>query len=62
MPAESNRPELLYAAEIPQDAYAFAVFAADSADLVTLACQRAGLPSDRVTAAVEAPMTDAIPD
>jgi hypothetical protein len=61
MPAESSRPKLLYAVEIPQDAYAFGVFAAQSADLVTRACQQAGLPADRITAAVEAPLSDATP-
>ncbi len=55
MPTESHRPELLYAAEIPQDAYAFGVFAAESSEVVTHACRQAGVPADRVTAAVEAP-------
>jgi hypothetical protein len=62
MPAESSRPELLYAVEIPQDAYAFGLFAAESADLVTRACEQARLPADRITAAVEALLTEAIPD
>jgi hypothetical protein len=56
LPTEHVRPELLYAVEVPQDGYAFGVFSADSADLVTRACQQAGLPADRVTAAVEVPL------
>lgn len=55
MPTELSRPELLYAVEIPQDAYAFGVFVADSPEVVTHACLQAGVPADRVTAAVEAP-------
>lgn len=59
MPAQPRRPELIYALEIPQDAYAFGVFAAESAEHVVWACQNAGLPADRVTAAVEASYIDA---
>lgn len=55
VPSETGRPELLYALEVPEDAYAFAVFAADSPETVVCACRQAGLPADRVTAAVEAP-------
>jgi len=55
MPAETSRPELLYALEVPQDAYAFGVFAAGSPEVVECACRQAGLPADRVSAAVEAP-------
>lgn len=55
MAAECRRLELLYAVEVPGDAYAFGVFAADSADLVARACVHAGLPADRVTAATQAP-------
>lgn len=54
MPAESQRTQLLYAVEIPQDAYAFGLFAAVSSEAVSHACQEAGVPADRVTAAVEA--------
>ncbi|BBX62698.1 hypothetical protein MSAS_18720 [Mycobacterium saskatchewanense] len=54
MPGEPNAPQLLYAVEVPRDAYAFGVFAADSPEVVLHACQQAGLPADRVTAAVEA--------
>jgi ethanolamine utilization microcompartment shell protein EutS len=51
--AQPDAPELLYALQVPQDAYAFGVFAADSAETVAQICQQAGLPADRVTAAVE---------
>jgi hypothetical protein len=53
MPSEPPPPELLVAVEIPQDGYAFGLFAASSADVVNRACQQAGTPADRVTAAVE---------
>jgi hypothetical protein len=55
MPGEANQPELLCAVQVPQDAYTFGLFAADSADLVAEACQQAGLPADRVSPALEAP-------
>jgi hypothetical protein len=51
---EPHRPKLLYAVEVPEDSYAFGVFAAHSADVVAQACRQAGLPADRVSAAVEA--------
>lgn len=54
LPGEVSAPELLVAVEIPQDSYAFGLFAASSADHVARACQHAGLPADRITAAVEA--------
>jgi hypothetical protein len=53
-PAAVQPVELRYALEIPDEAYAFVVFAADSAEAVTELCQGAGLPPDRVCAAVEA--------
>ena len=55
MPAQPDRPELLYALEIPQDAYAFGVFTAESAEAVAQVCMLAGVPADRISAAVEAP-------
>jgi hypothetical protein len=58
MPGGPHPPELLYAVEVPQDCYAFGVFAAESADVVMDACRRAGLPAERVTAASEAPPSD----
>jgi len=54
LPTQPHRPELLYALQVPQDAYAFGVFAADSAETVAQICRHAGLPADRITAAVEA--------
>jgi hypothetical protein len=59
MPAPDHAPTLLYALEVPQDAYAFGVFSADSADEVALVCQQAGLPADRVSEALEAPAAEA---
>jgi hypothetical protein len=59
---EPNRPELLCAVQLPQDAYTFGLFSADSVDVVTEACKQAGVPADRVTAALEAPAdTDGLP-
>ena len=55
MPAAAHPPQLLYALEVPQDAYAFGVFAAESADAVAQVCLLAGVPADRISAAVEAP-------
>jgi hypothetical protein len=55
MPAAAHPPELLYALEVPQDAYAFGVFAAESAEAVAQVCLLAGIPADRISAAVEAP-------
>jgi hypothetical protein len=54
LPSSAQPPALLYALEVPQDGYAFGVFTADSADAVSQICQQAGLPADRVSAAVEA--------
>lgn len=53
LPSAVHPPELLYALAVPQEAYAFGVFSADSADAVAELCQKAGLPADRVSAAVE---------
>lgn len=53
--SEADPPQLLYAVAVPQDAYMFGVFAANSAELVVLACLRAGLPADRVSAATQVP-------
>ena len=54
LPSSAQPPTLLYALEVPQDAYAFGVFTADSADVVSQVCEQAGLPADRVSAAVAA--------
>jgi hypothetical protein len=58
LPAGPNKPRLVYALEVSEDSYAFAVFAAESASVVCQACEDAGLPADRVTAALEAPLPD----
>jgi hypothetical protein len=60
MPQADVLPKLLYAIEIPAEGYAFGVFAADSESAVTQACEQAGLPAERVTAAVEADLRDDI--
>jgi hypothetical protein len=44
--------QLLMALAVPIDEVVFGVFAADSADMVAQACQRAGIPAERLTAAV----------
>lgn len=42
--------EVQYVLTVPDDDYAFAVVAASSPELVARACQRAGLPADRISA------------
>jgi hypothetical protein len=37
---------------VPSDEVIFGVFTADSPDLVTVTCQRAGIPAQRLTAVV----------
>jgi hypothetical protein len=39
---------------VPTDETLFGVFAADSAPIVAQACQRAGMPAQRLTGAVDA--------
>jgi hypothetical protein len=53
LPGAAHPAELLYALAVPQDAYAFGVFTADSADAVALVCEQIGHPADRVSAAVD---------
>jgi hypothetical protein len=48
--------QLLMALAVPIDEVVFGVFAAGSADMVAQACQRAGIPAQRLTAAVHADM------
>jgi hypothetical protein len=48
--------QLLMAFAVPIDEVVFGVFAAGSADMVAQACQRAGIPAQRLTAAVRAGM------
>ncbi|BBZ70251.1 hypothetical protein [Mycobacterium paraseoulense] len=43
---------LLMAMAVPDDDYAFGVFAAESADAVAQLCDDAGAPAERVSAAV----------
>jgi hypothetical protein len=45
---------LLTILAVPTDEVLFGVFTADSADLVAETCQRAGLPAQRLTPAVDA--------
>ncbi|OBI81786.1 hypothetical protein [Mycobacterium sp. 1245805.9] len=49
--ARGARIRLLAALAIPDDDYAFGVFAAESADTVTQLCADAGAPPDRVSPA-----------
>jgi hypothetical protein len=48
--------QLLIALAVPIDEVVFGVFAAGSADMVAQACQRAGIPAQRLTAAVRGGM------
>jgi hypothetical protein len=48
---EGSPVRLLTMLALPTDQVVFGVFAADSADVVAQACQRAGIPADRLTAA-----------
>jgi hypothetical protein len=48
---------LLTILAVPSDEVLFGVFTADSADLVAETCQRAGLPAQRLTPAVDAHLT-----
>ncbi|OBG24669.1 hypothetical protein A5764_09570 [Mycobacterium sp. 852002-51057_SCH5723018] len=43
---------LLIAFAVPADDYAFGVFAAESAELVTQLCDDAGAPAERISSAV----------
>lgn len=46
--------QLLMTLAVPADEVMFSVFAAESAQTVFQACQRAGFPAERLTAAGEA--------
>jgi hypothetical protein len=46
--------ELLTMLAVPTDEVVFGVFAAGTADLVAQTCQKAGVPAQRLTAAVDA--------
>lgn len=52
--AEGSSVRLLMALTAHSDQVLYSVFAASSADAVKLACERAGLPAERVTSGIEA--------
>jgi len=52
--------QLLMALDIPDDEYVFGVFAAESPDVVAEACARAGMPAERISAAIDAGIAPAI--
>lgn len=54
MSAEGSLVQLLMTFAVPADEVVFSVFAAESAQTVFQACQRAGFPAERLTAAGEA--------
>jgi hypothetical protein len=54
MCAEGVAVQLLMTLAVPKDEVMFCVFAADSAQTVEQACQRAGFPAERLTAAADA--------
>jgi hypothetical protein len=51
---EGSPVRLLMTLAVPADEVVFGIFAAGSADSVSEACQRAGLPVERLTDAVDA--------
>jgi hypothetical protein len=52
--SDGTSAAVLMILSVPTDDVIFCVFAATSRELVTAACDRAGLPAERVTAAVAA--------
>jgi hypothetical protein len=52
---DGSRAKVLLTFAVPSDEVIFCVFVAASAEAVGEACDRAGLPAERVTAAVAAP-------
>ena len=54
MSAAGSSVRLLTIPAVPTDEVLFGVFTADSADIVAETCQRAGLPAQRLTPAVDA--------
>ncbi len=50
--ARGAKIRLLLALAVPTDGYAFGVFAAESADTVAQVCADAGVPAERISAAV----------
>jgi len=55
MSADGSQAKVLLTFAVPSDEVIFCVFVASSAEAVGEACARAGLPAERVTAAVAAP-------
>lgn len=55
MSTDGSHAKLLLTFAVPTDEVIFCVFVASSAEAVGEACDRAGLPAERVTAAVAAP-------
>jgi hypothetical protein len=55
MSADGTAPKVLMTVSIPSDDVIFCVFAATSSELVAEACDHAGLPAERLTAAVATP-------
>jgi hypothetical protein len=54
MSADGTPVQLLTMLSVPTDEVLFAVFAADSAPIVAQACDRAGIPAQRLTPAFDA--------
>jgi hypothetical protein len=55
MSTDGSHAKVLLTFAVPTDEVIFCVFVASSAEAVGEACDRAGLPAERVTAAVAAP-------
>ena len=53
MTSEGTPVRLMMTLTVPSDQVVFGVIAADSTDIVEHACERAGVPPQRVTAAVD---------
>ena len=53
MTSEGTPVRLMMTLTVPSDEVVFGVIAADSSDVVEHACERAGVPAQRVTAAVD---------
>ena len=53
MVAEGTPVQLLAVVTVPDDEVVFGVIAADSEDVVIRICERAGVPAERVTAAID---------
>jgi hypothetical protein len=57
MRAEGTPVRLLATVAVPTDEVLYGLFAAQSPEIVEEVCQRAGIPADRLSAGVDAPMT-----